>query len=78
MQAPGTGQAPYDIRLPKTGKRCPLAGMSRARLNGLILPNERNDQKPPVKSISPKLPSRSRGTRRPSLKRYLAERNPGT
>jgi hypothetical protein len=72
---------PYYIRLPAPGKRCPLTGLSRSKLNELILPNERNNYKPPVKSISPKLPGRSRGTRLivwPSLKRYLAEQDQET
>ena len=39
------------LRLPPVGQRCPVTGMSRAALNGLILPSESNDGKPPVKSF---------------------------
>jgi hypothetical protein len=39
------------LRLPPVGQRCPVTGMSRAALNGLILPSESNGGKPPVKSF---------------------------
>jgi len=39
------------LRLPPVGQRCPVTGMSRAALNGLILPSEANGGKPPVKSF---------------------------
>ena len=39
------------LRLPPVGQRCPVTGMSRAALNGLILPTAANDHKPPVKSF---------------------------
>jgi hypothetical protein len=39
------------LRLPPVGERCPFTGMSRAALNGLILPSEANGGKPPVKSF---------------------------
>ena len=39
------------LRLPPVGQRCPITGMSRAALNGLILPSAANDHKPPVKSF---------------------------
>jgi hypothetical protein len=39
------------LRLPPVGQRCPVTGMSRAALNGLILPSEANGCKPPVKSF---------------------------
>lgn len=39
------------LRLPPVGQRCPVTGMSRAALNGLILPSAANDHKPPVKSF---------------------------
>lgn len=39
------------LRLPPVGQRCPVTGMSRAALNGLILPSEANGNKPPVKSF---------------------------
>jgi len=39
------------LRLPPVGQRCPVTGMSRAALNGLILPTNANDHKPAVKSF---------------------------
>ena len=39
------------LRLPPVGQRCPVTGMSRAALNGLILPTDANHHKPPVKSF---------------------------
>jgi hypothetical protein len=39
------------LRLPPVGQRCPVTGMSRAALNGLILPSEANNNKPPVRSF---------------------------
>ena len=39
------------LRLPPVGQRCPITGMSRAALNGLILPTEANGGKPAVKSF---------------------------
>lgn len=67
---------PLYIRLPASGSRCKYTGLSRSKLNELVLPNKRNSYKPPVQSLSIKLPGRLRGTRLiiwPSLKRYLAE-----
>ncbi len=74
--APTNPDEPHYIRLPKAGKRCHLTGMSRSKLNELILPSERNSFKPPVKSLSLKLPGRTRGTRLivwPSLKQLLSD-----
>ena len=42
---------PEWIRLPKTGTLCPYSGLSRSKLNELVLPCPANDFKPPVKSI---------------------------
>ena len=70
---------PFYIRLPKPGERCPRTGMSRSKLNELILPSDRNSHKPPVQSLSLKSPGQTRGTRLivwPSLKRYLAGQHP--
>jgi len=39
------------LRLPPVGERCPVTGMSRGALNGLILPTPANGNKPPVKSF---------------------------
>jgi hypothetical protein len=49
---------PEFIRLPKGGTRCPHTGLSRSKLNQLVLPCKENDFKPPVESKS----VRSRGT----------------
>jgi hypothetical protein len=43
---------PFSIPLPKPGHRCPRTGMTRSRLNELILPTERNNYQPPVESIN--------------------------
>ena len=39
---------PVYVRLPKAGEKCPISGLSRAKLNELIFPNERNSFRPPV------------------------------
>lgn len=44
--------APEFIRLPKPKTLCPWTGLSRSKLNELILPNELNGFKPPVRSLS--------------------------
>jgi hypothetical protein len=43
---------PEFIRLPKSPALCPHCGLSRSKLNELILPCTANDFRPPVKSIS--------------------------
>ena len=43
---------PEFIRLPKTGSLCPRTGLSRSKLNELILPSPLNRFRPPVRSIS--------------------------
>lgn len=42
---------PEFLRLPQPGTRCPVTGLSRSYLNGLILPTEANGHRPPVKSL---------------------------
>jgi hypothetical protein len=42
---------PEFIRLPKTGLLCPHTGLTRSAVNELVLPNERNGFKPPVRSF---------------------------
>jgi len=42
---------PEFIRLPKTGTLCPYSGLTRSKLNELVLPCPANDHKPPVKSV---------------------------
>ena len=43
---------PVYVRLPKSGERCEYSGLTRSKLNELILPNERNNYRPPVESKS--------------------------
>jgi hypothetical protein len=43
---------PEFIRLPSSGQQCPYTGLSRAKMNQLILPCPENGGKPPVHSIS--------------------------
>ena len=54
---------PEFIRLPKTGSFCPHTGLSRTSINELILPNEKNDYKPPVQSFAFKKKHQVRGIR---------------
>lgn len=42
---------PEFIRLPKGGGQCPYTGLTRSKLNQLILPAYWDDGMPPVKSI---------------------------
>lgn len=43
---------PEFIRLPKPGTLCRWTGLSRSKLNELILPSPLNRFKPPVRSLS--------------------------
>jgi hypothetical protein len=68
---------PVYIRLPKPGATCPISGLSRAKLNELILPNERNHRNPPVASKSLRKAGAQKGVRLvllESLMAYLAGR----
>jgi hypothetical protein len=52
--APVKAADPYNIkpefiRMPKPGTRCPWTGLSRGKMNQLVLPCQENDHKPPVK-----------------------------
>ena len=53
---------PEFIRLPKGGL-CPITGLSRSKLNELILPCDQNDFKPPVKSVCLRKRGAATGTR---------------
>ena len=53
---------PEFIRLPKGGL-CPYTGLSRSKLNQLILPCEQNEFKPPVKSVCLRQRGAIKGTR---------------
>lgn len=54
---------PRYIKLPKTGEACPWTGLSRSKLNQLILPGPLNNHNPPVESCSLKPPEAARGVR---------------
>ena len=43
---------PEFVRLPKPGTLCPWTGLSRSKLNELILPSPLNGYRPPVRSVS--------------------------
>ena len=61
-------------RLPRSGDRDPLCGLSRSTLNELILPCAGNSHRPPVRSIVVKKRGAMRGIRLihvPSLSSYL-------
>ncbi len=47
-----TAITPEFIRLPKPGTLCRWTGLSRSKLNELILPSPLNSFKPPVRSLS--------------------------
>jgi hypothetical protein len=57
------GGGPVYIRLPKPGEKCAITGLSRAKLNELILPNGRNNFNPPVASKSLRQEGAQRGIR---------------
>lgn len=62
------------VRLPQTGQRSPLCGLSRSSLNELVLPCAANGGRPPVKSVVLKKRHAMRGIRLihvPSLLGYL-------
>ena len=54
---------PYYLRLPQAGFHCPWTGLSRSKLNQLILPCAENSHAPPVKSLCLKKRGALRGTR---------------
>jgi hypothetical protein len=67
-------EGPLYIRLPKPGQLCEVSGLSRAKLNELILPSDRNHFRPPVESKSLRKPGQTKGVRlilRGSLLAYL-------
>jgi hypothetical protein len=43
---------PEFIRLPRPGARCPWTGLSRSKMNQIVLPCKENGYKPPVRSVS--------------------------
>jgi len=54
---------PEFIRLPKSGSRCLHTGLSRSKMNQLVLPCKENDYKPPVESKVLRNRGTIRGTR---------------
>ena len=58
-----TSVKPEFVRLPKSGTRCPYTGLSRSKLNQLVLPCKENDFKPPVESKVLRSRGTIRGTR---------------
>ena len=58
-----TSVKPEFVRLPKSGSRCPHTGLSRSKMNQLVLPCKENDFKPPVESKSVRSRGTIRGTR---------------
>ncbi len=65
---------PEFLRLPRTGQRDTLTGLSRSSLNRLILSTMENDYKPAVKSVVLRKKGAARGTRlivTDSLREYL-------
>lgn len=77
---PNTGDAaakvaiplyPEFIRLPKGGTQCNWTGLSRSKLNELILPTKANKGRPPVKSICLRSEGAAKGCRLISLRSLL-------
>ncbi len=58
-----TRPIPEFIRLPKPGQQCPWTGLSRSKMNELVLPCATNGWNPPVKSVSLRKRGSVRGTR---------------
>ena len=54
---------PEFSRLPPSGTRCPHTGLSRSKLNQLVLPCKENGFKPPVESKVLRNKGTIRGTR---------------
>ena len=54
---------PEFVRLPKSGTRCPHTGLSRSKMNQLVLPCKENDFKPSVESKILRKRGTIRGTR---------------
>ena len=51
------------IRLPAPGKQCPWSGLSRTKINDLILPSKNNNFQPVVKSASLRQPGQHKAAR---------------
>jgi len=51
------------IRLPRSGVQCEITGLSRSALNDLVLPSEKNQFRPLVRSHSLKKDGQDKGVR---------------
>ena len=54
---------PEFIRLPKNGTKCPFTGLTRSKMNELVLPSNLNSHKPPVKSVCLRNRGQTKGVR---------------
>jgi hypothetical protein len=54
---------PEFVRLPRVGQFEPRTGLTRSKLNSLILPSAANNFNPPVRSASVVPPGKTRGCR---------------
>jgi hypothetical protein len=71
---------PEFIRLPRPGMLCNWTGLSRSKLNELILPCSVNDFKAPVRSVCLRRKGAAKGARLinlQSLLEYLRQRSEG-
>jgi hypothetical protein len=63
-------ERPEFIRLPKGGPEH-FSGLTRSKLNALVLPCPENNGKPPVRSVCLRQPGRQKGVRLIHLKSLL-------
>lgn len=54
---------PEFLRLPKTGTLCPFSGLTRSKMNELVLPCLQNENKPPVRSVVLRQKGKVKGVR---------------
>ena len=77
---PSPPMSPEFIRLPRPGTRCSWTGLSRSKLNELVLPCEANGNNPPVSSVCLRKRGAGKGARLiclSSLLGYLRSRIEG-
>ena len=77
---PQQSVCPEFIRLPRPGTRCNWTGLSRSKLNELVLPCEANGNNPPVSSVCLRKRGAGKGARLiclSSLLGYLRSRIEG-
>ena len=63
VTAGSTVHRPEFVRLPPSGRRCPITGLTRSGINELVLPCESNGFKAPVKSVSLRKRGAAKGVR---------------